>query len=129
VETIRFFRDEHGYAAASASTRWHFLTAFLESDVQGDVAGTRDLIERVESYRDGLADAVWEGTGNAWTLVLTPGERVARLDLEVVTDEDIWGTVPLDLLLEMLRAWEHVLTTDEEQTVTFEAYDPGPNTG
>jgi hypothetical protein len=125
---VRFWVDDRGIARGDAPDRWRFLPIFLEDDVQGDTEWTRELRSIVRSYLDGTADEVWEGTGNAWTLILTPGSDEARLELEVLTDKDVEGTVPLEVLDRLLGAWEELVTNRLPQRVAFDAYDPGPNT-
>jgi hypothetical protein len=127
--TARLFRDEGGYAHAEVPEPWHFLASYLRGDVQGDLDDTRMLRRLVEAYRSGQATEEWDGTGNAWTLIFTPGSEEALLELAVETGRDIWGTVPLEILDRLLAGWERMLVTGDTQLVEFDAYDPGPNTG
>lgn len=121
------FQDPKGHLWAHGPQRWHFLAQFLMCDIQGNLAWTWDLRDIVKDYRLGTASEVWAGTGNAWTLALTPESNDALLQLSIFPDDNIWGTVPLEILDHLLAGWGRMLETNETQVVEFDAYDPRPH--
>ena len=76
----RFYRDATGDPRARCSVPHQLLGQFLESDVQGNPAHCRDLLNALDDVAQGRL-VQWEETGNAHTLTLTP-DRV-RIESEV----------------------------------------------
>ena len=69
--TLQLFRDEDGCPRAWGDGPGDLLAGWLESDVQGSPEVARELLDLVDRIASGEMDR-WEGTGNAYTLTLTP---------------------------------------------------------
>lgn len=103
----QFYIDEQGWLRADLPERYMVASHFLESDVQGNLEWTRELRRLVAEYRAAKAGETWEGTGNAWTLILTP--EGARIEFELSDDAEPSLDLSLEELDELLAGWEQLL--------------------
>ncbi|MES1241075.1 MAG: hypothetical protein ABUT39_05595 [Acidobacteriota bacterium] len=101
MSRLDLYRDDRGLPRARGEAPDDLLARFLESDVQGSVVTAYDILgmlDRVESGETSL----WEGTGNAYTLTLTPGGALLRDEL---SDDGETLHLPLAGLRDALNAW------------------------
>jgi uncharacterized protein YacL (UPF0231 family) len=92
---LRFHHDAAGDPRAHAGEDRKLLAHWLESDVQGSAALARKILAALEKLEAGELDS-WEGTGNAFTLILTEKGAAIEPALESTAD-------PLHLSLPELR--------------------------
>jgi hypothetical protein len=95
---LDLYRDGKGLPRARGD---NLLARFLESDVQGSVITAYDILRMLDRVESGEAD-LWEGTGNAYTLTLTPDGALIQDEL---ADDSEALHLPLADLREALSAW------------------------
>jgi hypothetical protein len=102
---IRCFRDEDGVPRVDAGDLPHVVATFLEQDVQGSLAYSRELLALLEDVASGRLPA-WRGTGNAHTVTIEPSG---------VTIENEWSepgetaSVSFEAFGDAVRAWIRML--------------------
>lgn len=104
---IRCYRDAKGYCRADANDLHRLIPCFLEDDVQGSVATCQELIDIVDAVRSGRLGE-WEGTGNAHTVTITPGQVTIRCEF---SDEFGIAHIPPAVFRECLEAWMACITS------------------
>ena len=98
---LDLYRDGQGLPRARAEAPDDLLARFLESDVQGSVITAYDILGMLDRVESGETD-LWEGTGNAYTLTLTP--HGALIQDELADDTEALH-LPLAEMREALSAW------------------------
>jgi uncharacterized protein YacL (UPF0231 family) len=101
---IDLYRDEQGLPRARSEAPDDLLARFLESDVQGSVITAFDILGMLDRVESGETDR-WEGTGNAYTLTLTPGGAWIQDEQDELADDTEALHLPLSDLREALNAW------------------------
>jgi hypothetical protein len=102
---LELYRDGRGLPRARAGGADDLLARFLESDVQGSVITAYDILGMLDRVESGETD-LWEGTGNAYTLTLTPDGALIQDELE---DDAEALHLPLAELRDALNAWVGLL--------------------
>ena len=101
---MKLYRDSSGDPRAHGEKGRELLARFLESDVQASVSHGRRLLAAIDKVAGGHLDE-WEGTGNAYTLSLSPDGA----DIEPEMDDDEPLHLTLGELREALARWvKHV---------------------
>ncbi|HEX3129380.1 MAG TPA: hypothetical protein VH394_18740 [Thermoanaerobaculia bacterium] len=95
---LDLYRDGEGLPRAAGDD---LLSRFLESDVQGSVITAYDILGMLDRVESGETE-LWEGTGNAYTLTLTPDGALIQDELAEDPEE---LHLPLAELREALQAW------------------------
>ncbi len=108
----RFYRDERGIPRAELPEGYRVVRRFLEDDMQGSLAETRRLRRLIAEFRAVPSQERWEGTGNAWTLILTP--EGARLEFELSEDAEPSLDLSLEEFDELLAGWERMLAATRD---------------
>lgn len=98
---VAMFMDADGSLRANVAAPCEVLGWFLEQDVQNDIAWGRELISIVDNVVTGKR-STWQGTGNAHTLTLTPGE--AHIENEYTQDVRPCSISP-DTFKQVLTDW------------------------
>ncbi len=91
--------DEQGIVRARVPGGHRPWGWFLEDDIGGNLRLGTELLETVAAVRAG-AIGEWEGTGNAWTLYLTPTR--ARVESAFTDEQD---EVPVGDFAGLLGRW------------------------
>jgi len=71
--------DEADNPRAHCAPPYEPLAGFLESDLQGSISLCRETLKAIDRVSRG-EDAIWQETGNAYTLMLSAEE--ARIEAE-----------------------------------------------
>lgn len=96
---VRRTRDPYGFLRAETSPPCEPLASFLEQDIQLNERWVEELLEIIRAVDAGEMET-WEGTGNAFTLTLTPGS--AHLYNEYAPEECTLSSADLAAAL---RGW------------------------
>lgn len=107
---LEIYRDEAGDPRARPVPDRPLLARFLESDVQDNPEHGREILEAIEEVEAGDAES-WEETGNAHTLILSPGGAVIEADFEDAPP----CRLSLDELREAVAAWVAFLDSAAEE--------------
>lgn len=83
---MKFYRDINGSPRVNMKPPFDIIGRYLEHDVQSFPGWCRELIQIVEDVIIGTRNH-WEGTGNAYTLILTPDK--ARVESEFAEPEEV----------------------------------------
>lgn len=97
---LEIYRDEAGDPRARSAPDRSLLARFLESDVQDNPEHGREILRAIEQVAAGETE-VWEETGNAHTLVLSPEGAVIEAEFEDAPP----CRLSLDELREAVAAW------------------------
>ena len=93
--------DEANDPRAHCTPSYEHLAGFLESELQGSIGLCRETLQAIDRVASG-ADAIWQETGNAYTLTLSAEE--ARIEAEF--DEQAEPCrLPLEELREAVVQW------------------------
>lgn len=104
--TIRCYRDSHGFPRVSVDRGHPNIGAFLEQDVQGSVDGAKEYLTIAEDVEQGRRSD-WTGTGNAHTVTIQPG----RVAIENIWDEDLGiAELSIEQFKHSLRQWLACIT-------------------
>jgi hypothetical protein len=104
---LDLYWDETGDPRARAAGKEATLARFLESDVQGSAATGREILAALRQVEAGELP-VWEQTGNAFTLRLSPSGAEIQSALDESDESGQAGeiaAIPLRDLRRALRAW------------------------
>jgi hypothetical protein len=110
---IRIWADEKGYITHSArkGSPADLVGSWLTSDVQGSGHSLVRLLDDIEARRSERTERPLELSGNAWIAVITKDQ----VGIENQYNESLNGTVPLDYVLQVLRAYWDALGEKEIQ--------------
>lgn len=104
---MRFYFEDEDEARIEVAPPYGIVGQLIESDVQWNLRWARELRQIVVDYREGRRSEEWEGTGNAWTLILRP--EGAFIEFAVSHDLEPNAAVPLEVLDQALAGWEELL--------------------
>lgn len=104
--TVDFSLDERARPRARAAAPHQLLHWYLEGDVQSNAAWCDQLRRIVSWLRADSSTLAWEGTGNAFTVMLSAGG--ARLQPAWFDDEPACE-LALDEFDEIIAGWARLL--------------------
>lgn len=96
---MKFYFDSNGDPRTQCPAGYDLLGQFLESDIQGSIAFCQEILDKVEEITSGKID-YWEVTGNAHTLVLSPGSACIESLFDDTSESLKIQTVQLKKVLE-----------------------------
>jgi uncharacterized protein YacL (UPF0231 family) len=104
---IRCFRDSNGWCRVDPNDVHPLIGAYLEQDVQNDLAACQELTALLDDIASGRRDH-WSGTGNAHTVKMQPNE------VSIINEYD--GSLgiarmPLDLFRNCIEAWKDCISS------------------
>lgn len=104
---MRFFFERRNRARIEVDPPYEIVGEMIESDVQWNLREAREFRALVRDFMEGRRTGEWEGTGNAWTVILRP--EGGFIELAVSDDFEPSGDFPLEVLDEALAGWERLL--------------------
>jgi|SRR5271163_805785 uncharacterized protein YacL (UPF0231 family) len=103
---IRCYRDSNGYCRVVSNGLHPLVGAYLEQDVQSDLAACDELIALIDDIVGGRREC-WTGTGNAHTVIM----KADGVSLINEYDDSLGiGHIPLDVFRKCIETWRECIS-------------------
>ncbi len=117
---IKCYRDSSGYCRVDANDVHPHIAAYLEQDVQSDVAYCREMTALIDEVTSGKRDR-WSGTGNAHTVTLRPGE----VSITNEFDDSLGSAkIPLDVFRKCIDVWKDCISSETPRIMPRTTWGP-----
>lgn len=107
VSDIRIWKDPHGHIQywARQGSRSELVINWLTADIEDSGSSFIRLLDAIEQRRSGSTDRPYKSGGKAWQGLITKD----YVNIEHEYANHLKGTVPLDVVLGILRAYGNAL--------------------